>query len=405
MKDVPEQLPRVGSPPARRSGPPLAARLSDAMTLRTGAFALVAGLVVLAVVFNFLTDGQFLSARNVSLLFRQSAIVGVAGAGMVILMVSGGIDLSVGAAVYVVSAVASTLVVVHNWGVPEAIGVAVVIGLVLGAFQGYWVAFHGLPAFVVTLAGLTAFRGLGYLYTDAATVAPLPRSFTSISEGFIAPTASVVVIGGVLAVWLAVALRGRALRAREGVGGSSGTGRAFAGQLVLAGVIALAVGWVALSYRGLPWAVVIMAATLLVLTFLTSQTRFGRALYAIGGNREAARLAGINIGRTILFSFCVMGLVYGIAGVLLAARLSGAPPAAGTGLELDAIAAAVIGGTSLAGGIGKVPRALLGALWLTSIDNGMSLLNVSSFTQMVIKGGVLLGAIWLDVKSRQRAAA
>lgn len=275
-------------------------------------------------------------------------------------------------------------------------------GLVMGAWQGFWVARFLVPSFVVTLVGLLVWRGLGFLWTDAATISPMDSNFVWLSEGFVSPVGSLILLGGCFGLWLVFSLRGRLRSAVPGLSDRS-LSRFAARALVVAAATAF-LAWAAWGFRGLPMAVVIMGAVVLVLTWVMRYTTFGRSLYALGGNREASRLAGLNIGRSILISFCIMGVLYGIAGVLLTARLNGAPPNTGLYLELDAIAAAVIGGASLAGGIGTVPGALVGALLLTTLDNGMSLMNVSSFLQLVVKGFVLLLAVWLDVASRRRRA-
>jgi D-xylose transport system permease protein len=367
-------------------------------------YATIGVLILLGLLFNTLTSGVFLSPRNLSLLFRQTAIVGTVAASTVLLIVVGEIDLSIGSAVGLISILVATLQVNGHWGTPETILVVLIAGPLLGLWQGYWVAMQRIPAFVVTLAGLLIFRGVGFVWTNSATIMPISPQLGWLSEGFVPPVLSIVLIFAGFLVWLGLTVRGRSARVKHGLGVSRPP--AFAVKVAIAVGAFAFLAWAAAGYNGIPMAVVVMGTVVLILTAVSQQTKFGRSLYAIGGNREAARLAGINTRRVVLVAFAVMGLMYSVAGILITARLNGSPPNTGLYLELDAISAAVIGGASLSGGgIGTVPGALMGALLLASIDNGMSLMNVSSFLQLVIKGLVLLFAVWLDVLSRRRMIA
>lgn len=353
---------------------------------------------MLALFFQYLTGAIFLSPRNISLLLRQTAIIGVATAGIVVVMVSGEIDLSVGSAVYLISAIVAPLLVNGDIGTGSAIVLAIFCGVALGLWQGFWVAFQGVPSFVVTLVGLLIFRGIGFLITNAQAVAPMPDTFVQLSEGFIPRSLSAVLIAVGTIVWLGSTLR-KALREH----GATGSAWVRIAPQVTLGALGLAVfSWAVLGYRGIPAAVGIMILVIIAFTYVTQSTKIGRYFYAIGGNREAAQFAGISVRGTVLLAFALIGFVYGVAGLLLTARLNGSTPEGGTYMELDAIAAAVIGGTSLSGGVGSVPRAMLGALLLAVLDNGMSLMNVTSFVQMVVKGLVLLLAVWIDIQTRQR---
>lgn len=359
--------------------------------------ALGLGVLVALVFFNSQTDGVFLSQRNLTLLLKQAAILGVVSAGMVVLIVGRQIDLSAGMAVYLVSVVVAQLSVTFGLPLWLAVAAGIAVGLLLGAFQGFMVARFAIPAFVVTLAGSMIFKGVGYTWTNATAIGPVPQELIWFSEGFIPPVASAILIAavGALAVWSAVR---RGVQLRRWEHREYATVRKVAVVVLLAG----AGMWLALGYNGMPMAVLIAGITVFGVSLLLSSTRFGRGVYAVGGNPQAAHLAGLKVPRFLLKSFVLMGAIYGIAGVLMTARLGGAAPTAGQLLELDAIAAAVIGGTSFAGGIGRIPGALLGALLLTGIDNVMSLMNVSSFLQMVIKGTILLAAVWFDLMVRNK---
>ncbi len=366
-------------------------RLGQVADLRVLSMLLV--FIVLCAAFHIWSNGIFFTPRNLSLLLRQASIIAVISAGVSILMVMGEIDLSIGSAVYLCSVVAATLQVDVELSTWPTVLVTVLAGVAMGAWQGVWVVRVAVPSFVVTLAGLLAFRGIGYYATDAATIAPLSKSFTALSEGFVEPVASVAavavlaVLGGVYLLW-----RSRQL-AREGA--PMGGGILAARLLSLAATAAL-LGWTFGGFRGVPDAVLWVAGTGLVLWVLMTRTKFGRNAYMIGSNREAAVLAGVPLGAQLFSGFLLMGLLYGVAGSLIAARLSASTPSAGNYMELDAIASAVIGGTSLRGGVGTIPGAIAGAVLLATIDNGMSILNVSSFIQLIVKGMVLLFALAFD---------
>ena len=362
-------------------------------------YHLVLGAIAIAalIYFNMQTNGVFLSQRNLTLLLKQAAILGVVSAGMVVLIIARQIDLSAGMAVYLVSVVVAQLSVTHGLPLPIAVGSGLATGLLLGVFQGLMVARFAIPAFIVTLAGSMIFKGIGYVWTNATAIGQAPQNLIWFSEGYIPPALSAVMIGitAALGIWLTVR-RGKKLSRWETR--SFGTIRQVA---IIAVISGLAI-WVTLGYNGLPMAVLIAGIAVFSVSFLLSSTPFGRGIYAVGGNPQAAHLAGLRVPSFLFKSFILMGVVYGIAGVLMTARLGGAAPTAGQLLELDAIAAAVIGGTSFAGGIGAIPGALLGALLLTGIDNVMSLMNVSSFLQMVIKGSILLAAVWFDLMVRAK---
>ena len=347
-------------------------------------------LALLAIYFHVSTHGIFFSPRNLSLLFRQGSIAAVVASGVSILIIMGEIDLSIGSAVYLCSVIAASLQA--NLGVttlPTVI-VTVLAGVLMAAWQGFWVVMVAVPSFVVTLSGLLAFRGIGYYVSDARTIAPVSKSFSFLSEGFIPPTASYIVLF-VLYAMAAAALIWRQLRGLQEEDATK-----LIVRLTILVVSGLMLTWIFGGYLGIPSALLWVAATGILLTILMERTKFGRNTYLIGSNREAALLAGIPIARHLFLGFLLMGALYGVAGVLITSRLGAATPSSGLFLELDAISGAVIGGTSLRGGVGSAGGAMVGALLLTTIDNGMSLLNVSSFIQLVVKGLVLLAALSID---------
>lgn len=378
-------------PSALPGGTGVLRRLNRFADLRVLSMVLV--FVVLCAAFHIASNGIFFTPRNLSLLMRQASIVAVVAAGVSTLMVMGEIDLSIGSAVYLCSVVAATLQANLGVGTWPTVIVTALAGVAMGAWQGLWVVRVAVPSFVVTLAGLLAFRGIGYYATDAATIGPLSKSFTALSEGFVPPAPSVATLAVLFVVGAAYMAWQHARLAREGV---------RAAPMVLAGrVLALAaalglLAWAFGGFRGIPDAVLWVIGTGLVLWVLMTRTKFGRNAYMIGSNREASLLAGVPLGGQLFAGFVLMGLLYGIAGVLIAARLSASTPSAGSYMELDAIASAVIGGTSLRGGVGTIPGAIMGAVLLATIDNGMSILDVSSFIQLIVKGLVLLFALAFD---------
>lgn len=365
------------------------------------AYGMLLVLIVVGIIFQISTEGIFLSPRNLALLFRQASILTIVASGVALLLLMGEVDLSIGSAVYL-SALAAAMAQV-NWGMPTSIAVLVALGagLMLGAWQGFWVIWLKVPSFVVTLAGLLAFRGLGYMWSNAATVAPMNNSFVNISEFFIPRSVSLFLIG---VTWLLVlTMTFRSWRtSRKQLANTRGGWTVMAGRVAVSAALAALLAYMAGGFLGIPMAVVVALGVTVILTVVAGNTRFGRHLYAIGGSRSAAYLSGININGSVLLVFLIMGLVYGLAGILAAARLNAVAPSTGNYLELEAIAAAVIGGVSLSGGIGSIHGAVVGALLLTSIDNGLSLLNVSSFLQLVTKAQLLLFAVWFDVATRDR---
>jgi D-xylose transport system permease protein len=317
---------------------------------------------------------------------------------MVLIIVSGNIDLSAGSAVGLVAIVAAELQIQHGMSTVPTIVLALLTGLALGIWNGLWIAYAGVPSFVVTLGGLLAFRGVALVLTKGYTFAPFHQSFANTFQDFLSTPLSIALIAVAFSLLAAVALG--SLRHSTQL-----TGTGLANAVVLLGALAAACAyfaWVFTDNLGMPVPILILAVIAAVFGFVARRMRFGRRIYAIGGNPEAARLSGINIARNTFFVFVLMGLLYGVVGVLLGARLDSAPPNGGTFMELDAIAAAVIGGTSLMGGIGTIGGALVGALLLESIANGMSLENIQSDYQLIVTGLILIGAVYIDIAAKKR---
>jgi D-xylose transport system permease protein len=344
--------------------------------------------------FDFATGGTFLTQRNIVLLALQTSIVSLAAISAVMLIVTRNFDLSVGSAVAFVGVILALLTVkydVNPWfGVVAAVGAGVVMGL----WQGLWVARIGVSSFIVTLAGMLYFRGFSMIATNGATVAPLPDALTDLATGFLSPPLSI----GLIVIFLSgyLALRTLELNRARSLGLAPQFGTDLFGATLPAALAAVVAIWI-VSRQGIPYLVLLVAICAIAAELLMRRTRYGARLYAIGGNPEAARLSGINVKRVIFWNFVIAGFGYGVTGVALTARVSGAiGGTAGLFLELDAIAAAIIGGTSLSGGRGRVVGALLGALLMGSLNNGMSLMNVPTFYQNTARGVVLLLAVAID---------
>ena len=357
-----------------------------AVRLDWRALTMVGALALIWIVFGALTDGTFFLPRNLSLLARQMSVTAILAVGMVLVIVAGQIDLSVGAMSGLLGGLSTLALVKLGWPLPAAVLLALAAGAALGAAQGSLVARLRIPPFIVTLGGMLVFQGTLLGVTGGVSTAP-GRSYLRIAQAYLPAW-----LGWAAAALVAALLLVHAARA---------AGLTRWRDIVLAAV-ALGTAAVMNAYEGIPLPVVLVLLIALVLALVAGRTPFGRHLYAIGGNRDAAFYAGIPIERRIVGVFSLMGLLCGTAGVVLTARVGAATVDAGRMMELDAIAAAVIGGTSLMGGQGTVWGALLGALVMASLDNGMSLLNTESFWQPILKGTILIAAVAMDMAGRRR---
>ena len=367
------------------------------------------GLVLIWIFFEFLTDYVFLTTRNLSNLFLQSVTIIVLAMGMVLVIVAGHIDLSVGSFVGFIGAVVAFLQVKMGVGTIQSVLIGLIFGALIGCWQGYWIAYRRIPAFVVTLSSMLILRG-GVLYvTGGTTIAPLQHSFKAIGQRYLphlffknvvysdtSITLSIIVI----IFYIIYELKQRKSRINYNL-------KVLPIRLEISKIIGISLAisfvfFIMISYRGIPYALVIAMFVAVLLSFIANNTVFGRQIYAIGGNQEAAKLSGINIKKRIMLLFILMGTLSASAGIIFTSRLGAATAGAGTMFELDAIAGAVIGGTSFSGGKGTIFGAIIGALIMASIDNGMSLMNMDITYQYIVKGLVLLLALWGDVSTRQK---
>jgi putative multiple sugar transport system permease protein len=371
-------------------------------------YGLLISLVAIMGFFQYTTNGTLFQPLNLTNLILQNSYIIVMALGMLLVIVAGHIDLSVGSVSGFVGAVAAVLMVQYKMNFVPATLICLVLGGVIGAAQGYWVAFYKIPSFIVTLAGMLVFKGLALAVLQGSSVGPFPAQFQLLSTGFIPdPFAGETLritslIAGLLMALalLIVKVRGRAERVKHGMD-TEPTVFFMLKNLVFAAMIA-AFAYMLSSYRGLPNVLIVMLLLMLLYDFVTSRTTLGRRIYALGGNEKAARLSGIKTERLTFYTFINMGVLAALAGLIFAARLNTATPKAGLGFELDVIAACFIGGASASGGVGKVLGAVIGAFIMGVMNNGMSIMGIGIDYQQVIKGLVLLAAVCIDVYNKKK---
>lgn len=380
---------------------PSAGVFSGLKALNLQVFVMIAAIVAIMLFFTWMTDGSYLSARNVSNLLRQTAITGILAVGMVFVIISAEIDLSVGSMMGLLGGVAAIFDVWLGWPLPLTVVVTLLLGLLLGTWNGWWVAYRKVPSFIVTLAGMLAFRGILIGVTNGTTVSPTSASMSQIGQSYLSNGVGFSL--GAIGLMAFVAWQWRSRMRRQTMGLATTPSTSVVGRQALTAVIVLGAIWLLNDYRGVPTPVLLLVLLLLAGMFMATRTAFGRRIYAIGGNLEAARLSGINVERTKLAVFAINGLMVAVAGLILSSRLGAGSPSAGNIAELDAIAACVIGGTSLAGGVGSVAGAVMGAFIMASLDNGMSMMDVPTFWQYIVKGAILLLAVWMDSATKRRA--
>ncbi|MGN6093179.1 sugar ABC transporter permease [Luteibacter jiangsuensis] len=359
--------------------------------------ALLIAVAIIWVFFHVKTDAAFITPGNLSNLFRQMAITGMLACGMVFVIIAGEIDLSIGSLLGLLGGVVAILTVNEGWGTWPAIGAVLVLGLLLGAFNGFVVTKMRVPSFIVGLGGMLAFRGIVLYITGSSTIAPAPDDLVALGQGFVPVELSRWIGGIIFVAMVAITVRRRMRRSKLGL-------QQAALWIDIARLVAIGVfiaGFIRMlnDANGIPIPVMILLGLLAVFTYVSTQTVFGRHIYAVGGNMEATRLSGVNVARVKLVVFALMGLMCAFAGIITVARTGSGSPSAGTGGELDAISACFIGGTSMRGGSGTVYGALIGALVMASLDSGMQLMDVDNSWQMIIKGVILVLAVWVDVLS------
>lgn len=371
-------------------------------------YSMIIILVVLLIAFQAMTDGIFWRPLNITNLVLQNSHILVLAAGMLLVVLLGHVDLSVGSVMAFVGAIAGVLMVNNGMSPWVAVPLCVLIGALIGAWQGFWVAYVGIPAFIVTLSGLLMFRGLTQVVLGGQSLAPFPTSFQKISTGYLPDIVSgdhihllSMIIGvGITALLIFGQWRTRERRKKNLFEVESTS--TFLFKALFIGVVFIGATYVFASYQGYPIILILLGVIVAAYGFLTNKTVAGRQIYATGGNRKAAELSGIKTKKITFWVFVNMGAMAALAGLILAARLNAATPQAGTSMELDAMAAVYFGGASTSGGIGTIMGAIVGGLVMGVLNNGMSILGVGVDWQQAIKGLILLLAVVLDIYNKKK---
>jgi D-xylose transport system permease protein len=386
----------------------LAARFFQSIRRNIQSYILILAVLAIWIIFFITTHGAYLDPQAISNLFRQMCVTSFLAIGMVLVIVTGSIDLSVGKLAGFVSVVAAYLqynIWFHIFPGQVVLSAilsvicGLMVGLLAGVVQGYIIAYLGLPAFIVTLGGMWLFNGLLLLVTQGKTIPANQPVFSDIAQGYIPP-----MWGWVIFVLIVLALLWNMFNGRRSKQKYGFTPRPLYLDLLTVGIVAvliLAYIYSVNNYHGIPAPVLLLAVTAVLMAYAANNTRFGRYTYAIGGNREAARLSGINIRGIVFRVFVLMGFLCGVAGIVLASYVGYGTIAAGTGYELDAIAAAILGGTSPLGGVGTILGALIGALIIASLTTGLQMLNVQPAWQYVVKAIILVAAVYADFYFKQ----
>ncbi len=377
-------------------------------------YGLVIALILIMLFFQYFTGGVLFKPVNLTNIVLQNSYIIIMALGMLLVIVAGHIDLSVGSVSGFVGAIAAVLMVQYHMNPFLAGLICLIAGGVIGASQGYWIAYLKIPSFIVTLAGMLVFKGLALWLLGGMSVGPFPREFQLLSAGFIPDVIGPITIGAtklhsttlvigvaIVAAMLYFSLRSR--RSRESHGYEAEPFALFVVKNLIISAVVLFLITMMASYKGLPNVLIVMGLLIAIFVFLTKRMTIGRRIYAMGGNVKAAALSGIKTERLTFIVFILMGVLSALAGLIFAARLNTATPKAGLGFELDVIAAVFIGGASMAGGSGQVAGAVIGAFIMGVMNNGMSIMGVNIDWQQVIKGLVLLGAVVFDVYNKNKS--
>lgn len=376
-------------------------------------YGMMIALFLIYIIFAILSNGKNLAPMNVNNLVMQNSYVVILSLGMLLCCLTANVDLAVGSVVAFCGAAAAILIMDYHIAVPVTVVIVLLLGVLVGMFQGFFIAALKVPPFIVTLANMLVFRGLTMVILNGQTKGPLPQSFTQIGAGYMPQIFTTVggtkvevlsLVAGILVSVVLVMLEIRARRNK--IKHNFAVPPIWQPALKLAimiGVLNFITIKLAL-YMGLPLVLLLCFVLILVYTFITNSTVAGRQVYAVGGNVNAARLSGINTDKVMFWVYTNMGLLAGLAGIVLAARNASATPKAGDSFELDAIAACYIGGAAVQGGIGTISGAVIGALIMGILNNGMSLIGWSVDIQRVVKGLVLLIAVTIDLYNKRKSS-
>lgn len=372
-------------------------------------YGMLIALVAIMLFFQIVTDGVLLRPLNITNLILQNSYIVIMAIGMLLVIVAGHIDLSVGSITAFVGALAAVMIVSYNINFVITVIVCLFVGGLIGALQGYWIAYFKIPSFIVTLAGMLVFRGLTLALLQGQSIGPFPVAFQRISSGFIPDIFggdglhfTSLLIGLLLSITLVyLNIRTRAKQKQYNFETPPFAWFLIQNVLVVSAIMFLC--WLLASYNGLPNVLIILALLIAVYTFVATKTTLGRRIYALGGNEHAAKLSGVKTEWLTFLTFVNLGVLSALAGLVFAARLNTATPKAGTAFELDVIAACFIGGASASGGVGTVIGAVIGALVMGVMNNGMSIVGVGIDWQQAIKGTVLLLAVFFDVYNKNKS--
>ncbi|PKP75257.1 MAG: ABC transporter permease [Alphaproteobacteria bacterium HGW-Alphaproteobacteria-6] len=379
-------------------------------------YGMLLALLAIMIFFQIMTDGTLMKPVNLTNLFLQNSYIIIMALGMLLVIVCGHIDLSVGSVAGFIGALAAVMMVDYHIHPLLTIILTLAVGAMIGAAQGYWIAYWRIPSFIVTLAGMLVFRGATLWLLNGKSVGPFSKGFQSLSTGFVpdalpfvAPALglerlnALTMLAGVVivAVILWSAARARARAAAYGMADEPFA--FFIGKNAVIALAMLYISWLLATFRGVPNVLVTMGILIVAYMFITNSTTIGRRIYATGGNEKAAKLSGIKTERLTFLTFANMGFLAALAGLIFAARLNTATPKAGVGFELDVIAAVFIGGASMSGGVGTIVGAVVGAFIMGVMNNGMSILGIGIDYQQVIKGLVLLAAVIFDVYNKSKS--
>lgn len=384
--------------------------LKQMMKNNMRSYGMVIALVLIMLLFQILTGGILLRPLNITNLILQNSYILVLAIGMMLVIITGHIDLSVGSVAAFVGALAGILMVQHHVPMFVTVLISLLLGALIGAWQGFWVAYAKIPSFIVTLAGMLLFRGFTMIILEGQSIAPFPKSFQNISSGFLPDLFHgqnlhiFTLVIGLIASILFIGSEIRKRNNQKQYGFTISPAAVFGAKLIVIVAIIMAFSYVLATYEGIPTILIILAMLIIAYSFVANKTVIGRHIYAIGGNEKAAQLSGIKTKRVTFWVFVNMGVLAALSGLIFAARLNAATPKAGNLFELDAIAACFIGGASAYGGVGTISGAIIGGLVMGVINNGMSLLGLGIDWQQAIKGLVLLVAVAFDIYNKNKAA-
>lgn len=372
-------------------------------------YGMIIALILIMILFGLLSGGLLFEPINITNLILQNSYILVLAIGMVLVIITGHIDLSVGSVAALVGACAAIMMVDMNLHPVIAVILSLLLGALIGAWQGFWIAYVRIPAFIVTLAGMLLFRGITMIVLEGQSIAPLPEGFQKISAGFIPDfgnmeTNLVALLAGVVVTILYVMSEVKNRRNQQKYQFETISSSLFIAKMVLIAAVILVFSFALASYAGIPNILILLAVLIVGYSFIMNKTVMGRHIYAIGGNEKAAGLSGVKTKKVTFWVFVNMGVLAAISGLIFTARLNAAIPRAGTNFELDAIAAAFIGGASASGGIGTVYGAIIGGLVMGVLNNGMSLIGLGIDWQQGIKGLVLLLAVAFDIYNKNKRA-